>query len=452
MKTLFQRGMRVVVPLITTLLFSCNKADLILKAVEASGFTTMFATNGFDQFNALKTTIDGGYIAVGYCARKDSNNITGNENSDMLLVKIAPSGEIEKQITLGGSGNDMLNTVVVGKNGHIYAGGSTESTDGNFQLTNALGSLDFILLEFDASLNLQKLNRFGGSGFDEIKTSTISDAGLLFVGGNTSSTDGSLSFLAKKGRKDVWVATISLSDLTVGNQARYGGKGDQEIKCLISSNNYLYVGGYADGTGGEDIKTPTYGAFDAWIVQLNTNELTIKNQFLFGGDGYDEVNSMVLNRSGDLCVCGYTTSDKTNNIPSSSKGWKDAWLVKLNINTGLVVKNFVRLGGVRCEGFNSIALDDIGNICVLGETDSEDNDLSELTPHGKTDIWALKFNMDFKCLNKKRMGGTGYDCVNDAVVNKDGSIIIAGYTNSEDGDLKKLNEGEYDAYIMKFVL
>lgn len=452
MKTLFQRGMRVVVPLITTLFFSCNKVDIISKAVEVSGFTTMFATKGFDQFNALKTTIDGGYIAVGCCTRKDNSNIAGNENSDMLLVKISSAGEIEKQVILGGSGNDVLNTVVVDKNGHIYAGGGTESTDGDFQLTNALGYSDFVLLEFDANLNLQKLNRFGGSGFDEIKTSTISDAGLLFVGGNTSSTDGSLNFLTKKGRKDVWVATISLSDLTVGNQARYGGKGDQEIKCLISSNNYLYVGGYADGTGGEDIKTPTYGGFDAWIVQLNTNELTIKNQFLFGGDGEDEVTSMALNRSGDLYVCGYTTSDKTSNIPSSSKGWRDAWLVKLNINTGLVVKNFIRLGGLRCEEFHSIILDDIGNICVLGETDSEDNDLSELTAHGKTDIWALKFNMDFKYLNKKRMGGTGYDCVNNAVVNKDGSITIAGYTNSEDGDLKKLNEGESDAYIMKFVL
>lgn len=454
MKTHLQRGIYLLMSLTLTLLFSCNKADFIskVKAAEISGFATIVNANDFSQFNALKATADGGYIAVGYCTKKISSDVLFNGNVDMLLVKIASSGKVEKQITIGGSGSDILNTVAVGKNGHIYAGGSTESTDGNFQLTDALGGSDFVLLDFDASLHLQKLNRFGGSGFDKITTSTITDNGLLFVGGCTSSTDGSLSFVAKKGRKDIWVANINLFDLTVGNQARYGGQGDQEIKCMASSNDCLYVGGYVDGTGGKDVKAITQGAFDSWIVQLSSNDLTIKNQFLFGGNGYDEVNNIVLSRSGDLYACGYTGSDKTSNIPSNTKGWLDAWLVKLNVNTGLAVKNFVRLGGVNDENFSSITLDDAGNVYVLGDTSSEDNDLSDLATHGKTDIWALKLNTDFKCLNKKRIGGEGHDLVSDVVMNKDGSVTIAGYTTSETGDLKKAKEGESGAYVMKIVL
>jgi len=71
---------------------------------------------------------------------------------------------------------------------------------------------------------------------------------------------------------------------------------------------------------------------------------------------------------------------------------------------------------------------------------------------GSLDIWLVKMNQEGDTLWTKVIGGTGYDAALDIIATEDGGCAIAGFTNSNDGDLTGNHDtdGSHDdGFIMR---
>ena len=103
-------------------------------------------------------------------------------------------------------------------------------------------------------------------------------------------------------------------------------------------------------------------------------------------------------------------------------------------------------GGSSDEKITSVVSTLDGGYIVLGYTDSQDNGLP--ASKGMLDIWLSKFDSSGNLIWTKTIGGSLDDYGTSIAKTNDGNFIIAGYTESLDGDVPG-NVGLHDFLITK---
>lgn len=155
-----------------------------------------------DGANHVILTSDGGYLVVGQS--KVSGNTPTNAASDMYMVKLNPSGQVEWSKKYGGSGNDLGQGAVQTPDGGYIIVGSTTSNDRD--VSGNYGNTDVWVIKLDGSGNKVWAKTYGGSGDDYgYKITATKDGGYLIVG-DTKSNNGDVS--SNKGISDVLVMKI----------------------------------------------------------------------------------------------------------------------------------------------------------------------------------------------------------------------------------------------------
>ncbi|HEV8148959.1 MAG TPA: hypothetical protein VGP61_02110, partial [Gemmatimonadales bacterium] len=108
--------------------------------------------------------------------------------SDILIVKLAPSGQLSAATYLGGSEAEWAEGVGVDAAGNLYLSGFTSSP--NFPLTGGAGpSGGNDLLAVTLSPNLSRLlfsRRLGGTGTDDGRTVAVSSSTFVVAGTSDS--------------------------------------------------------------------------------------------------------------------------------------------------------------------------------------------------------------------------------------------------------------------------
>ena len=117
------------------------------------------------------------------------------------------------------------------------------------------------------------------------------------------------------------------------------------------------------------------------------------------------------------------------------------------------------LGGEGHEFCAAIALDDVGNIYVAGNTRSLNFPTTEgaynMDPKGKSDVFIAKFDNDLETLLASTLiGGDEDECAYNMLSDSRGYVYIAGYTSSENFPTtahaydENYNGGDGDAFIL----
>lgn len=146
-------------------------------------------------------TFDFGFIIAGSSVSNNTGNKSekNNGNLDYWLWKMNEDGKMDWQQTIGGSGNDLLNSV---KNtydgGFILAGTSDsnalsakESKDfgrSGYKKDNCKGVTDFWVVKLDANGNGQWQKTIGGTGQEELVAVIQTRDGGYMLGGSSSSS------------------------------------------------------------------------------------------------------------------------------------------------------------------------------------------------------------------------------------------------------------------------
>lgn len=334
---------------------------------------------------------------------------------DAFLVKFNTSGIRQWGTYYGGSGDDRGQSCATDAGGNVFLSGFTTSTTtslvatpGAHQTANAFG-IDGFLVKFNSSGSRQWGTYYGGSG-DDVGYSCITDAaGNAYLSGYTNSTGtviatpGAHQSTYGGGSSDAFLVKFD------GFGTRqwgtfYGGSGSDIGYCCTTDNssNIFLVGGTASGSGiatAGSHQTILAGSSDAFLTKLNSQGLRQWGTY-YGGGGNESAGYCIADGSGNLYMTGYTSTTGSGIATAGAYqafngGSADTYLVKFDASGARQWGTFY--GGNLDDISHSCALDNAGNVYVVGETSSSGSALVTAGAHqtsnaGGIDGFLVKFN------------------------------------------------------------
>ncbi len=365
-----------------------------------------------DIANKVRVVKDG-YIVVG--------SVNNSSDSGGKVILISKDGEILKEKIFGGSSDDVITDVREIDGGYILVGYTkSEEVEGYH------GGSDFWILKIDRDFNLLWQKAFGGSSDDRARSVLISNDGIV-VAGYTESSNYDVE--ENNGNSDGWIVKLDFDGDIVWKKS-YGGSDNEYINDIELAQNGDYV---VVGTAYHS------GSYDLWILEINPSDGTLIRQGFFGGDSYDEGHSLVVDEDGDYVIAGHTRPDSIRK--------SEFWVVKIGeISGGFSLEKQGIFGGNSDDKAYGIAKSCDGKFIVVGKTYSSDGDVSG--KKGGYDVWVIRvvetydgFDLDYE----KTFGGVNDDVANSVTVGN--GYIVAGYTQSSDGDVSE-NSGGKDFWIL----
>ena len=198
-----------------------------------------------------------------------------------------------------------------------------------------------------------------------------------------------------------------------------------------SDSGYI-VAGYTYSTDGD--VGGNNGDNDYWIVKLdNTGNLIWENNL--GGSGDDRATAIQQTSDSGYIVGGYTYSPD---------GDTDYWVVKLDATGNLIWES--DLGGSGWDEAFSIQQTTDGGYIIAGQSESNDGDVGG--NNGQWDCWIVKLDNTGAIVWETNLGGSDTDKALSIRQTTDDGFIIAGYSESDDGDVGG-NNGSQDYWIVK---
>lgn len=161
-----------------------------------------------------------------------------------------------------------------------------------------------------------------------------------------------------------------------------------------------------------------------------------------GGISIEQSEHMIETHDGGYLIAGFAESN--NGDVTGNHGGADAWLVKLDASGNIGWQKVY--GGSGSDFAQNVIQAPDGGYYIIGLTSSNDGDVSG--NHGAYDAWVLKVDALGTIVWQKTYGGTGYDQVRDAKLHPDGDLLIAGFTDSNDGDVLG-NHGGSDFWFLR---
>jgi len=347
-----------------------------------SGWSKIYGGTGDDQAlgNNVQTS-DGGYALSGQTSSFGAGGI------DAWLLKTDPSGNIEWNMTWGGSQDDYFADMIKIKDGSFVLTGYTNSF--------GAGNYDGILMKVNASGTLLWNQTYGGSGGDQvISLFQTSDGGYVLSGITNSSGSGN---------SDFWLVKTDATGNMQWNKT-YGGTGVDGAQYANQAGDGGYaIAGYTASFGA--------GGFDFWLVKTDTLGNMLWNK-TYGGTGTDRANAMIQTNDGGYALFGPTTS--------FAIGGQDGWLVKTDLNGNIQWNK--TYGGTGNEYAIYLIQTSDGGYSLCGGTTS--------FGAGNVDVWLVKTDSLGNMLWNKTYGGSLNEYAYSMIQTSDGGYQLLGYTRS----------------------
>lgn len=222
-----------------------------------------------------------------------------------------------------------------------------------------------------------------------------------------------------------------------------GGNVDIPFVLKITADGGTVLAGYTDSRNGDVSPQPTRDYWDLWILKLDKCG-QIEWEKSAGGTGYESARDLVQTSDGGFLVLGETNSTD-GDVTSGFGGTKDIWLLKLNAAGNIVWQK--RYGGSGLDIGNHIELLKDGSCIIAASSTSNDGDIQHNHSTGTyTDAVLLKVDAAGNLLWSNCYGGTKNEELFDIeIIN--GTIFAAGFTNSVDGDIPP-DQQNYDCWLL----
>lgn len=239
------------------------------------------------------------------------------------------------------------------------------------------------------------------------------------------------------------LSLIAQVNPTIDWKKCFGGPGNERFHDIeqTADGGYIATGSLEP----EYFDSIPYTSTQVWVVKIDMNS-NIEWERTFGGSSYEGGNAIIPTSDGGYMVAGFTFS--SDGDVSEFHGVVDYWILKINSNGDLLWEK--TLGGSDGEVAYDIMETSDGNFVVAGKTSSLDGDVLgfHIPYYYGDDYWIVKLNPEGEILWSKCYGGYAYDIPGSIMETKEGNYVIAGYTNSIDGDIT-INHGSYDAWVIK---
>jgi hypothetical protein len=233
---------------------------------------------------------------------------------------------------------------------------------------------------------------------------------------------------------------LSFMTNTIFWQKSLGGSHQDEAYSIQQTNDESYICVGMSYSNDGDV-SGNHGSSDYWIVKLNSLG-DIDWQKSFGGSWSDHANSIQQTIDGGYIIAGPASSYDGN--VSGNHGIEDYWIVKLTSTGNIDWQK--SLGGSSGDRAYSIQQTTDRGYIIAGYSRSNDGDVSG--NRGDSDYWIVKITETGDIEWQKSLGGSAMDEAHSVQQTTDGGYIIAGNSNSNNGDVSG-NHGLFDCWIVK---
>lgn len=321
--------------------------------------------------------------------------------------------------------------------------------------------------------NFEWVNSVGSTGFDSGNDIVLDSNGNIYSIGrfsNTADFDSSSGVynVTSNGNEDVFVQKMDSSGNLVWVKSFGGLYNDNAFKIILDNSNNIYISGafqdtvdFDPGPGISNYTAVTYT--DSFILKLDNNgNLLWVNTF--GGTGYDYAFSIRLDNIGNLYCVGqfqYTVDfDSSAAIYNlTANGNTDIFILKLDYSGNF---NWVKKIGnsSNWEQSYSLHIDENNNLFItgvfFGTVDfNPGTGVFNLVSVGGRDVFVLKLDSSGNFLLAKSFGSISDDFGYSIKVDSTGNIFTVGYfQNTVDFDPNSgvynlSSNGSYDIFIHK---
>jgi Leucine-rich repeat (LRR) protein len=450
-------------------------------------WSTFLNSSLSDEVHDMTTDQQGNIIAVGRARGQNFPTTSGaylNTNPANAfygyITRLSPNGALITSTFIGAqdntaNGQSACRAVALDGGGNIYVTGFTATA--NFPTVNAVnttyttGADDAFICKFSSNLStLMYSTYWGGNGGDFGQGIGVDAAGMIYVAGNTSSTNLPIPGVAfqsvNSGGTDFFVLKINPNAVAAAQvlySSYFGGSNTEIARCLRVQNGKFYVSGNSGSPG-----ISTANAFQP--MALNSDGILFIINPLGGGTSdleystyynswaAEEITSFLINADGTIWLVGSTGGGMSFPITISTAFQTDFSGTSGFI--GLINPAISGAGGLLYSSYfgnnstyiTGIAKNPQGKIIIDGITNDQ---LFPTTPgamnprsKGGFDRFIAKFTpnpdnsltLDYCTLfggssNERRpIELTCFNCIKNSAILFDGSgnAIIGGETNSSD--------------------
>jgi hypothetical protein len=310
--------------------FGAGGRDFYVVKLDSSGnvlWTKTIGGSSLDIANSIIQSSDGGYVVAG---RTWS---FGAGHSDMFVVKLDSSGNVQWTKTIGGSSWDYANSIIQSSDGgYVIAGGT-----GSF----GAGYDDIYVVKLDSSGNVMWTKTIGGSNYDVAYSIIQSSDGGYIVAGYTGSFGA--------GYADIYVVKLDSSGNVLWTKTIGGSSRDEASSIIQSSDGGYVVAGWTSSFGA--------GGYDFYVVKLDSSGNVLWTKTIGGSDN-DFAYSIIQSSDGGYVVAGRTES--------FGAGYVDIYVVKLDSSGNVLWTKTI--GGSSWDEASSIIQSSDGGYVVAGWT------------------------------------------------------------------------------------
>ena len=427
--------MKYSIPIAVNLLALVIYTSLFSQVAPAIEWAKCYGGSSNEFASSIIQTTDGGFIVAG-CTESTDGDISENKGwSDVWIVRLDISGNLIWEKSLGGNNPDCAFSIEQTIDGGFIIAGYSASNNGDVTGNHAYD--DYWVVKLDELGNLEWEKSFGGSDFEEANSVQQTTDGGFIIAGWAGSTDGDVT--GNHGHYDYWIVRLDVNGNLLWQKCLGGGKYDWANSILQTIDGGFIVAGASESTNGN--VTGNHGDYDYWILKL-TEDGHVMWKKSFGGSLYDWASSIRQTSDGGFVIAGISSSNDGD--ISGNHGCWDYEIIKLDQSGNLIWQK--SLGGTNCDYAFSIAPTNDEGFIIAGESYSIDGDLSQ--SHGHGDYWIVRLDADGNLIWQKPFGGFFEDVAKSIQQTMDGGFIIAGYSESTNGDVIG-NHGEYDSWIVK---
>lgn len=310
-----------------------------------------------------------GYLIVG-------STWSSEDGTNVWLNNINKNGEVIWEKSIGGSAQDIVNSIIkTNGNGYLLVG-ATFSSDGD--ITHNFGEKDVWVVKIDEFGEIIWEKCFGGLNWEEAYCVKQLDNGNFIIAGESNSFNDNL---IGHYRNDYYVLKVSSTGVLIDEKNFGSGDDDCAFSLSLTNDSCILIVGEASDASGE-VSMVHDDSRDIWVIKLDYN-LNLIWEKSYGGSTWEGEPIILETGIGEYIFTCWTAS--SDGDISFNHGNYDTWVVKIN-NQGLILDD-KSYGGSKWEKPKSIISNPVGGIVIAGYSNS--NDKQVIGNSGKDDFWII---------------------------------------------------------------
>ncbi|MCY1483348.1 hypothetical protein D3C87_42040 [compost metagenome] len=406
----------------------------------------------------VQPTPDYGFLLAGSSLSKKTGNKTEEAAGDLdyWIWKMDEKGELDWQKSFGGSGTDLLQAVQLTHDGGFILAGTSDSPKGLQKKDSCRGREDFWIIKLNAKGGEQWERTIGGSGQEQLQSiSQTSDGGYILGGSSSSQRSTKLAAGTPDpygksensfGNLDYWVVKLD-EEGKVEWQKTFGGQYTDQLRSVKQTRDGGYLlGGYSNSPESGNKTEKCYGTGDYWVIKLDKKG-EMEWQKVYGGEGDDQLYVVHQTLDGNYILGGNSSSGTTGNKNASNRKGTDFWVVKIDLAGEILWQKTYNIG--KMDLLASLTENSDGSLLLGGHAQSETLGTKKADKEDINDYVVIKTKENGEEQWMRSLGSKGEDLLKKAIEVRGGGYLLAGTSKGARSRDRYSGQGRNDFWVVR---